>query len=229
MGSIDESQIGFYLKKYREFGDDPRSLSFNDKGSQYLRFERIADLFRHEKGMFSVHEVGCGLGHFKEYLDAAGRACEYSGCDIVPDFIDKGREKFPGCRFFLQNIGDDYRHIDEGIKGKDYYCLNGTFNPKEDATVEEWETFVFKSIENMYRMARKGICFNFLTSYSDFYDDKLYYADPLRIMDWSIRHLSRFVSVSQDTPLYEFFVYVYKKEFVKGEYPGYEKYFRGVP
>lgn len=228
MERIEDGQRAFYLNKYLKYGDDPKSLSWNDRDSQYLRFDRICDLFKFEDGKpFSVHEIGCGLGHFKDFLAAGGYSCEYSGSDIVPDFIETDRKKYPGCEFYVQSVSDDLDRIDPGVKGKDYYCLCGTFNPKGDVNADEWEEFIRRSMDNMYRMAEKGICVSFLTSYSDFYDKALYYADPRWVLDYSVRNLSRFVSISHDLPLFEFFVYIYKKEFIRDRFPGYKKYFGG--
>lgn len=227
MGKIEKTQKAFYLGKFKTFGDDPRSLSWSDKKTQLLRFKRITELFKYENShSFSVHEVGCGLAHFKEFLNTLCLNCIYSGSDIIPDFIEHNRRKYPQCDFLVQNIALDYDHIDKTIKGKDYYCISGTFYTKEDNSVKEWETFVFKSLSNMFEMAKKGIAFNFLTSYSNFYDKKLYYADPKKMIDWCLKNLSRFIAIFHDTPLYEFTVVVYKEKFIKEKFPKYKKYFK---
>lgn len=227
MNKIEEGQKNLYYKKFLDFGDDPKSLSWNDKRTQELRFQKISELFKCEKSAeFSVHEIGCGLAHFKEYLDNYRYNCIYSGSDIIPEFIDYCKEKYPQCYFTVQSISANYDQIDKNIKGKDYYCLSGTFYTKEDNAIREWEQFVFKSIGNMFKMAKKGICFNFLTSYSDFYDTRLYYADPKKVIDWCIKNLSRFISISHDIPLYEFTVIIYKNEFLREKFPEYGKYFK---
>jgi hypothetical protein len=226
MYGIEESQRQFYREKFLKFGDDPRALSWNDRNSQYLRFKRICDLFKYERDCsFTVHEIGCGLGHFKEYLDLAGYSLEYSGSDIVPDFIEHNKKKYPDYGFYLQSVCDEFERIDDRVKGKDYYFLNGSFHTKEDNTVEDWEAFVFKSMWNMFRMAGKGICVSFLTAYSGFFQDRLYYADPGRLLGYVIEHMSRFVTISHDIPLFEFFVFAYKENFIKTQFPDFERYF----
>lgn len=229
MFDIEDSQRQFYQAKFRQFGDDPASLSWNGWNGQYLRFRRICDLFRHERrGDFTVHEIGCGLGHFKDYMDVAGYGFEYSGSDIVPDFIAHDKEKFPGCNFYLQSISDDIEDIDHRIKGKDYYFLNGVFNTRENNPVEAWEPFVFKSLDNVFRMAKKGICASFLTSHSGFFNQRLFYADPGRLFGHSIGNLSRFASISHESPLYEFFLFVYKEDFIRSQNPDFGRYFEGA-
>ena len=227
MNEIKKNQKPFYLIKFKKYCYNSRALGWNSRECQYLRFQKISELFRYEKfGHFTVHEVGCGLGHFKSYLDENQWNVRYSGSDIVEDFIDTCRKKFPDCSFYVENIANDLDQINSDIKGGDYYCLSGTFNPKGDTPIDRWEKFIFKSIENMYNMANKGICVNFLTTYCDYFNDNLYYADPGRIIDWSIRKCSRFISFHHDIPLYEYFMYIYKEDFLKEIYPGYSKYFR---
>jgi hypothetical protein len=227
MNEIEQSQIRLYLGKYQKFGDDPRSLSWNDSQSQYLRFKNISELFKHEgTNPFTVHEVGCGLGHFKKFLESEQITCTYSGSDIIKEFIDANRRKFPDCSFYIENISKNIEEINPEIVGFDYYFLNGTFYTKERNSIEDWEKFIFKSTDNMFQMAKKGICINFLTIYSDYYDDNLYYADPKKIIDWCIRNFSRFISINHDIPLYEFFVFLYKENFMKEKFPGYSRYFR---
>jgi hypothetical protein len=227
MDEIAESQKKFYLKKFHQYGDSPQSLSWNDRKTQYLRFQKVSELFKYEhSNQFSVHEVGCGLAHFKEFLNGYSASIFYSGSDIVEEFIEMNKIKYPGGSFFIENISNDLKSINASVTGNDYYCLNGTFHTKEQNSIEDWEKFVFKSTKNMFIMAKKGICINFLTSYSDFNDKNLYYADPKNIFNWCVKNCSRFVSISHDIPLYEFFVYIYKEDFIKETFPGFPKYFK---
>jgi len=226
---ISEGQKELYSKKYCLFGDNTKSLLWNNQESQFLRFSQLAQLFQFENSnRFSVHEIGCGLAHFKDFLDSQNIYCQYSGSDIVPDFIKASKKKYPPSFFTLQDISVDFNKIKKRIRGKDYYCLSGTFYTKEDNSIRKWESFVFKSMENMFRMAKKGVAFNFLTSYSTFYDKKLYYANPGKIMNWCNKKLSRFIILSHNIPLYEFTVFLYKKEFIKKNFPqkSYGKYFK---
>ena len=94
MDEIIESQKRFYLKKFQQYGDSPQSLSWNDKKSQYLRFQKITDLFQYENSNpFSVHEIGCGLAHFNEFMINYPANISYSGSDIVAEFVETNRKK----------------------------------------------------------------------------------------------------------------------------------------
>lgn len=227
MRKIQESQKRLYSSKFQQYNEDPRSLSWNDKKSQELRFKKIIHLlkYQNQKENFSLHEIGCGLGHFYEFLKTTNYSVTYSGSDIIPSFLEACQKKYPGIKFYQQDISADYELIPDVIKKCDYYCLSGTFHTKEDNQTSDWEKFVFKGLNNMFRMANKGICVNFLTSYSEFYDERLYYADPKVIFDWCDQNLSRFISIEHDIPLYEFTVCIFKEQFIKEQFPGYQKYF----
>lgn len=230
MRKLIENQKEFYREKFRHFGDDPKALGYNDGESQRLRFKLLRELFRYEKGgPFSVHEVGCGLAHFWQYAQEENMNCEYSGSDICENFISRSKTKFPAGDFFLQDMSEEFACLPPSVKEKDYYVVSGMFNPMNDNSVEEWEKFLFSVVDNMFRACRKGIAFNLLTLYSqeNRRSKSLYYSDPKTIYDWCNAHLSRFVTVIADTPLYEFTVLVYREAFIKTLYPSvFDKYFR---
>lgn len=228
MKHIEKSQHELYRNAFLQYGNDPKALCWNNKKTQELRFQRIAEVLKYERmeAPFSIHEVGCGLGHFNRFLiDQGCRAHTYSGNDIVEDFVLICRKQYPALTFTVESIAAPFEEISSSIKEKDYYCLSGTFHTKEDNTNKAWRHFVEVSMQNMYKMARKGICVNFLTTHADFYNPRLFYADPGDILHWSVKNLSRFVSVAHDIPLFEFFVYIYKPEFLKTVFPEYADYY----
>ena len=91
-----------------------------------------------------------------------------------------------------------------------------------------WEDYCYKLIEKMFSICKKGIVFNFLTSNNTFTKDDLIYFNPMKILDFCINKLSRFVIVDNCYPLYEVTITVYKKDFIKELYPEgcFIKYFR---
>jgi len=224
---IESSQEKYYLSKFLIHGISPKALSWNDTSSQYLRFNYLSQLFKYEiNSNFSVHEVGCGLGHYYNYLRESLIVCDYSGSDIVPQFINYCQKNIPNSPFYLQSIVDNFENLKKTIGGRDYYILSGTFNTKDNNSINHWEKFVYAGIANMFSLSKKGVAFNFLTSHSDYFDNKLYYANPTKIFSWCTKNLSRFINISHDQPLYEFTVYVYKDKYIKSLYPKFQKYFK---
>ena len=63
-----------------------------DAGLDRQRIERGA-----ERIDGPVIDVGCGPGHWTDFLHRRGVSVQ--GVDLVPEFIDSARERFPGVSF----------------------------------------------------------------------------------------------------------------------------------
>lgn len=46
-----------------------------------------------------VLDAGCGPGHWTDFLASGGTSVH--GLDLVPDFVDRARQQYPGLRFEL--------------------------------------------------------------------------------------------------------------------------------
>jgi len=94
----------------------------------------------------------------------------------------------------------------------DYAIASGIFNIRLESSETEWRQYVTGILDRMNRMARKGIAFNMLTSYSDaeFMKAHLYYADPCFYFDYCKRNFSRSVALLHDYGLYDFTILVRK-------------------
>jgi hypothetical protein len=88
----------------------------------------------------------------------------------------------------------------------DFVVASGIFNVKMATEISAWEQYVFRTINDMVSSARKGVAFNFLTSWSDvpFMREDLFYAAPERILEYCAAHHSRWLEISQDYGLFEF-------------------------
>jgi len=215
-----DDQKKFYGELYAQHGDDPRSLSWRDQQTQNERFARLAKLLERDAGKCSVHEIGCGLGHFGEYLRDHHAAAAYSGSDICTEFVESSRKRLPECDFFERDITDQLP------------ALSGTFNPRLKTPTDQWQQFIHRMLKAMYNLCTKGIAVNFLTSFADaqFMQDYLHYQSEADIIDYTVRHLSRHYELDQAGPLFEFTLRVYRPQYVRSLYSdaSYDKYFRNV-
>lgn len=225
---IAERQRRFYEELYRRHGDSPAALSYRDRETQFERFARLARLFEGEQGAFSVHEVGCGLGHFGDYLTEHHPRAAYSGSDICPEFVARCAERHPASAFFLRDVARE-------LPGEryDFVTQSGMFNPRLDSDPAEWREFVFGMLDAMYALTRKGIAANFLSSYHDAEraQDSLHYQEPAQVIDHVARRLSRHWEIDAAGPLYEFTLRVYRPDHVRARYGGdsFRRYFRDTP
>ncbi len=217
-------QEAYYRALFRAHGDSPRSMGYNDTPTQHERFARLARLFDGEAAPFTVHEIGCGLGHFGEFLATQHPGASYSGSDIVDDFVATCRRKFPGGTFHVRDVTallPDDRH--------DFVTMSGTLNPRLSVDEPAWRTHVASLLGAMYAMCRRGCAANFLTAYCDRSQmrPELHYEDPARLLELVTRTLSRHVEIDAGGPLYEFTVRVTRPEHVRQRYRGaeFDRYF----
>ncbi|MBF0106866.1 MAG: class I SAM-dependent methyltransferase [Deltaproteobacteria bacterium] len=95
-------QKSLYSFLNRTQTDPLKKLSWSSRKSQAIRFRTftlIGDLDNK-----SVLDIGCGLGDFFHYLVTQGLDINYTGYDIVPDFIKTCAQHYPQAHFVNKNI-----------------------------------------------------------------------------------------------------------------------------
>ena len=221
---IISAQERIYSTRFREYGDTPQGVFWNNTETQYLRFER---LLRHTLGNAptapALHEIGCGTAALFEYLKARSIACDYSGTDIVPDMLEIAQKRHPEGKFYQRDVLTT--DISEAY---DFVVASGVFNYRDRVKPETWNKYVEDMLSKMFSMARCGIAFNFLTSNITIAPDPtLHYADPAVMLRFCQNRLSRFHVLDQSYPLYEVTLTVFKEAHIKGSFSSeaYGKYF----
>jgi len=221
-----ESLGVFYTTLFERYGDDARALGHADRVSQYERFEMMARLFAHERRPFTVHEIGCALGHFGEFLRERYPLARFSGSDIQEPFIEVCRRKFPDGEFVLRDIAA------VPAEGRYDYVVTCLFNCPGGTPRPEWQQFVYSMLSAMYKLADRGIATTCLTTYYDPGRNRpdLYYQDEKALMDFTAAHLSRHFVLDMEGPLYEYALRVYRHAYVRRRHPEPElsKYFKAL-
>lgn len=199
--------ISHYQALFDQHGPSSRAVQWADKVSQEKRFAilcEIADEFG------SVIDFGCGLSHMYQYLRSIGNPCEYLGVDIVPEFIDYSQ------KLLASDLSAEAKLIKSGEKlpnGYDFVFVSGVFNNLMD---DNW-VFMKNILYQIFEVAEKGIAFNALTTYVDYFDKNLFYVDPMKVIEFCKSELNGHVLLRHDYSVkpngfpYEFTVYVYKK------------------
>jgi len=195
--------IDYFDRLLDRFGNDPRSADWNSKEAQYLRFEMISQVG--DISRCSILDVGCGLGHFYEFLKEKDLKFEYKGIDISKKMIAQARRRLPDLDFEASDILSD--EINENF---DIIVTSGMFNAHVGHSYDEWTKYCEAVIIKMFRLSKKAISFNMVTNYVDFKVEHLYYADPKYYFDFA-KKLSRFVTLRHDYPIYDFVIYIYKE------------------
>jgi len=202
---ILENVSGYYGEKVQLHGPNPRGADWNSAQSQEARFHELIKVHR-DPGPFSIIDYGCGYGAFYAFLQRRGLDCTYVGYDVSLPMISLALQQFPNAPRALFT-GDE-----STLVPADYTIASGIMHVKLDTVREEWEAYVFDTIDRLARLSKRAFAFNLLTSYSDpdLMRPDLYYADPCFFFHHCKTRYSKWVALLHDYGLYEFTIQVYK-------------------
>ncbi len=193
------SIASFYDRSFEEFGDTHQAVGWFTENTQQIRFLMLSLLTDWSK--VSVLDVGCATGEFYTYLKARYPDVKYEGIDFSVKMLEAARRKFPDTSF----IQADFM-TEKFKKTYDYVVASGVFNHREQAPLME------SAIKKMFALARKGVAFNALSSFTpEHQQDRktFHYYDPLQIIRFSLT-LTRFVEFKQSYLPNDFTVYLYR-------------------
>lgn len=195
-----------YETLFSKHGNSAKSVQYTDEKTQYKRFEILTEI---SDKLNSVIDLGCGLGDLYKYIKTKEENVKYLGLDFVKEFITSANSN-------LKNVNTNFQLFDiekqDIPRGYDYIMLSGVFN---NIMTDNWE-FMKTALKKMYLSCNKGIAFNAMSSYVDYYDENLFYIDPCKVFDFCKRELSPKVTLRNDYLIkensipFEFAVYVYK-------------------
>ncbi|MCK5610397.1 class I SAM-dependent methyltransferase [Candidatus Pacearchaeota archaeon] len=189
-----------YTDNLRNLGASPRGVGWRDKQSQMLRFAKLGQVLKEEtKGKkINFNDLGCGYGAMYLFLKKLPqiKTGKYFGYDISESMLAEARKTInaPGV-FFVKS--------DRILHQADYSFASGIFNVKFNESNHAWKKYTLDVLKNMNNMSRKGFAFNALSTYVDYKEKHLYYADALFYFDFCKKHFSKRVSLLHDYKLYE--------------------------
>jgi hypothetical protein len=195
--------LAFYADTLASHGPTALGVGWNSVTAQEIRFAQICNVLDTEERR-SIIDYGCGYGALLPYLRSLGGDFEYWGYDMCGAMIESATNA-------LGNEPDVHFTTERKELPRADYCLaSGIFNMRFDADDDEWHDYVITTIDDMASLARRGIAFNALTTYSDpeKVRPELYYADPLHLFDYCKRNLSRDVALLHDYGLFDFTIVV---------------------
>jgi SAM-dependent methyltransferase len=209
-GGVDaslDSVKHLYTRNLAEHGLTSKSVGWKDEGSQILRFEKLLTVVDPSAGAISVNDWGCGYGAMFDHMTARPdlELAAYRGYDISEEMVEAARARIsdPRAVFVLDSkVGDM----------ADFTFVSGTFNVKMAASDEAWSAYIKERLGELWAASGKGLAFNLLTTYVDWKQDNLFYADPLHFFDFCKRSLSPYVTLVHDYQLYEWTICVKRPE-----------------
>lgn len=138
-----------YQDSYKKYGIGPKALKWHSEKAARQRYEQIvADIDFNKK---SILDVGCGFGDIIPYIADKSKNFNYTGIDLVPEFIREAKRVYPKHRFFA----DDYFKQPLEKKFDIIICcgaLNGNYNDNLG--------FRKKAIKTMFNHTKECFVFN---------------------------------------------------------------------
>ena len=194
-----ERLIDRYRRRIAEHGPTPASLNSGGAEKQRIRHQAHATALQGDRP--TVLDIGCGLGSFYEHLAGAGIRCEYTGYDIVPEYVEYCRGHFPECRFELRNF------LTEGIAGEFdtivmSQALNNRYEQSDNVRVMQ------AALRAAFASTRVSVSVDMLSSYVDFHAPDLFYYSPEEIFSFA-KTLARRVVLRHDYRPFEFCIQLF--------------------
>lgn len=195
----------FYQDKLQQFGSTAQGVGWKNNEAQRVRFSQLFKLVT-SKETFSINDLGCGVADFVDFLIDEKANFIYRGYDMMPEMIQRARDKFVDNEIvLLQTIANTTE-----ISQADYTIASGIFNIRHATSDDAWLRKILDTITIMNSKSNLGFAFNILSIYSDleFRKAELYYADPLYLFDFCKRTFSQNVALLHDYGQYDFTIIV---------------------
>jgi len=186
-------------------GTGAEAVDWKDEASAQIRYNVMHGLFEHEEDPVRILDFGCGLGAFKDFLDARHSSAIYEGLDLSPAFAQATRDRHPNvpvhCLDIMQGPGD--------LPTYDYIVMNGIFTRRETLSENEMMDYLGRLTTAAWGLCSRGLAFNVMSHAVDWKSDTLFHPDASALVDCVSSTLSRHFTLRNDYGLHETTVYVY--------------------
>jgi SAM-dependent methyltransferase len=190
-----------YEKSLEKHGLTAPAVGWRDEREHQLRFRKLAAVIE-EGGEWRIADLGCGYGAFYDYLQCAGVGVKtFVGYDVSERMLAQARRRVPAGEFIC-GTGVD-REVDFS-----FAC--GIFNVRLGAEEGAWHSHIVRTLDNLNKHSVRGFAFNLLTTYVDYREPHLYYADPRAFFTLCKERYTSGVALFHDYPLYEWTILVRK-------------------
>lgn len=174
---MNKKSQSLYQNNFRKYGVDSKSLLWKSPGAAHQRFRQMwkeVD-FTNKK----VLDIGCGFGEFGRFLFKRYEGVDYTGIDIMPDFIEAAKKMVPNGKFFVAD------YLKDKINDKyDVVVASGVLNGNLGASSLEYRK---KAIKKMFSLTTGTLVFNMLGAHPqplNNLESNVYYSDSLEILKY---------------------------------------------
>ena len=195
-----------YAELVEKHGSAPEAAQWSDSRTQRLRLQVLSEVG--DLRAAKVLDFGCGTGALLAYLtEERGFTGEYVGYDLALPAVELARRLQPTGRFERRDV------LSQGVpESFDFILASGVFNNR---TSDGW-ALITELLGALWPHATCALAFNAISTYVDFREEHLWYADPAKVFTWCKRELSPAVALRHDYLVkpgvipFEFTVFVYQ-------------------
>jgi SAM-dependent methyltransferase len=162
-----------YRMLWEAHGDSYRTLDWGSEASQRQRFAVLADGL--SLAGCRLLDVGCGLGHFADWLDQSGIALDYTGLDLTAELVAHAARRHPARTFVTGSV------IDPAVLRNarfDVVVASGIFATYPEGGMP-WMRSV---IDRMWHWTDTALAFNSLSTWAAELDPQEFHADPVEVL-----------------------------------------------
>ena len=190
------------------YGDNFRGVGYTKSQDHANRcYAVMAGLMRPTPESVTLVDLGCGLAHLLDYINAHGpHNVRYIGMDLSEKYLAIARRKHPGHTF----LQADVRQNPGSLPRADYIVMNGLFNYRGPFSFTEMRAYFLDMIAIAFARCERGIAFNVMSKLVDWERDDLFHLPFDDLAHVVSEHLSRHFVVHHDYGMYEYTTYVYK-------------------
>jgi ubiquinone/menaquinone biosynthesis C-methylase UbiE len=192
---ISKKILGFHNKLFNEFSISEKSLGLG--AGQSIRFQVLNEIGDLRNS--TILDVGCGFGDLYRFLEKKKLNVKYHGVDINQNFIDIAKKRYPHGKFELRDIEKN-----PFTKKFDYVFGAGIFSLASFKNAKP-------IIEEQFRICKKGVAIDFVSTYVTYKDDYLFYTNPEKMFKFA-KTLTKRVTLRHDYKPYEYCIYLYKND-----------------
>jgi len=207
--SITDELHNHYKNRFEEFGPTSKGVDWGKEEDVALRYAQMLKVILPDSNRnsetVSLLDIGCGYGGLYLYAKEKGLALNYTGIDVAENMISYAKGRFPDAEFICQNIFE-FNPNDEF----DYVVCNGILTQKLSASILDMDKFSNELISKMFKLCKKGIAFNVMTTKVNFMVNNLYYKNPVELFAYCLNEYTTKIKVDHAYPLYEYTIYLYK-------------------
>ena len=209
----------FFEKLLAEHGDSPRSLDWSPEG-QADRFRVLAEVVPDLVGASgSVLDVGCGLGHFRDYLySVVGHRGPYRAFDASSKMIAAARARVVERGLYSAIAADDVFGIHDAVAHPipteyhaDYVVASGVLNLEVNDGAGGDDGAMVYLLRHCFDACRVACAVNMLSSRAPEKRDGRVYRRP----EWAIRQaleIAPRATLRHDYRPNDFTLYLYKEK-----------------